>query len=83
MNFGFAKLQEILAQWPTLEVSQETASDSLMERIRQVLLKFSFEGKLQKSDLQPLLRHLLLRESINSNHEKTCVFLLLRIGRLL
>lgn len=28
MNFGFAKLQEILAQWPTLEVSQETASDS-------------------------------------------------------
>jgi superfamily II DNA helicase RecQ len=70
MNFGFAKLQEILAQWPMLEVSQETASDSLMERIRQVLLKFSFEGKLQKSDLQPLLRHLLLRESINSSHEK-------------
>lgn len=70
MSFGFAKLQEVLYKWPTLQVSQEVASDSLMERIRQILASFSIEGKLQKSDLQPLLRHLLLRESINSGHKQ-------------
>lgn len=70
MSFGFAKLQEILSQWPMLQVTQETANDPLMERIRQVLEIFSIEGKLQKSDLQPLLRHLLLRESTNSGQEK-------------
>lgn len=70
MSFGFAKLQEVLYKWPTLQVSQEVASDSLMERIRQILVTFSIEGKLQKSDLQPLLRHLLLRESIKSGRKQ-------------
>jgi len=70
MSFGFAKLQEVLYKWPMIQVSQEVASDSLMERIRQILATYSIEGKLQKSDLQPLLRHLLLRESINSGHKQ-------------
>lgn len=70
MSFGFAKLQEVLYQWPTLQVSQETTGDSLMERIRQILEKSSLEDRLCKSDIQPLFRHLLLRESINSGQEK-------------
>ena len=69
MSFGFAELQEVLSKWPQLQVPQETASDSLMERIRQVLSSFAPGGRLQKVDLQPLLRHLLLRESITSGHE--------------
>lgn len=68
MSFGFAELQEVLSKWPKLQVSQETASDSLMERIRQVLASFSFGERLQKSDIQPLFRHLLLRESITTGH---------------
>ena len=71
MSFGFAELQEILFQWPMHQVSQETDSeDSLMERIRQVLEAFSHSGTLYKADIQPLLRHLLLREFINSGYEK-------------
>jgi ATP-dependent DNA helicase RecQ len=70
MNFGFSKLQEILLQWPSPQISQLIANDSLMERILQVLKEFACKGMLQKSDLQPLIRHLLLRESINSGCEK-------------
>lgn len=71
MSFGFAELQEVLSLWPMHEVPQETDNeDSLMERIRQVLVAFALRGTLYKADIQPLLRHLLLRESINSGHEK-------------
>jgi ATP-dependent DNA helicase RecQ len=70
MNFGFSKLQEVLLQWPSPQISQLVANDSLMERLFQVLKEFACGGMLQKSDLQPLIRHILLRESINSGCEK-------------
>ncbi len=70
MSFGFAELQEVLSQWPTHQVPQETNSeDSLMERIRQLLAAFALRGTLYKADIQPLLRHLLLRKSSKSGHE--------------
>ena len=69
MSFRVDKLREVLSKWPLLPVTQLTASDSLVDRIRQVLEKYSSEGRLQKYDLQPLIRHLLLRESHKAGRE--------------
>ena len=69
MRFGFAKLQEVLYQWPKLQVTQGPARDSVMERIRQVLVTFELKGTLQKFDFQPLIRHLLLCESYKSRRK--------------
>lgn len=41
------------------------SQDSLIERIRQVLINKPF----YQSDVKPLIRHLLLRESSRSNHD--------------
>lgn len=70
MDFDFSKLQEVLLEWPSLQISELTGNDSLMERILQILKKFASTEILQKVDLQPLIRHILLRESINSGCEK-------------
>ncbi|MEI8574779.1 ATP-dependent DNA helicase RecQ [Methylomonas sp. LW13] len=70
MDFDFSKLQEILLEWPSLQISELTANDSLMDRILQILKEFGCTEVLQKSDLQPLIRHILLRESSNSGCEK-------------
>ena len=69
MKFGFSQLQEVLIQWPSPQISQLIAEDSLIERILQVLNEFVTSGVFYKSDLQPLIRHLLLRETLNSGCE--------------
>ena len=69
MTFSFYDLSDVLSEWPSLPVSQEIADDSLIERVRQVLEKYSSDGKLQKYDLQPLLRHILLRETSKLGRE--------------
>ena len=66
MSFSYSKLQEVLVRWPSPQLPHESDGDSILERIRQVLVTFEVTGNLQKSDLKPLIRHLLLRESINS-----------------
>ncbi|MDR4515832.1 MAG: DEAD/DEAH box helicase [Nitrosomonas sp.] len=71
MIFDFSKLQEVVLQWPSPQVSELTTNDALMERILQILKVFVSTEMLQKSDLQPLIRHILLRESINSGCEKS------------
>ena len=70
MTFGFNELQEFLADWPRCSPSKETVEDTLFERIRQVLLADVNGSSFAKSDLIPLIRHLLLRESSDSGHEK-------------
>lgn len=68
--FGFNELQTCLANWPTLPPAPATSEDPIIDRIRLILLA-SREGKsLAKADLQPLVRHLLLREVANSGHPK-------------
>lgn len=69
MNFSFNALSAVLSEWPDIPVPKELAKDSIVERVRQVLEKYSTEGVLQKHDLQPLIRHLLLRESAKSGQE--------------
>jgi hypothetical protein len=69
MSFNLAILQEALFKFPLIQVPQAVSDDPLMERIRQVLMAFTSTDKLQKPDIQPLIRHLLLRESSNSGQE--------------
>jgi ATP-dependent DNA helicase RecQ len=70
MKFDFYTLQEILNNWSSVEIpSEPTKSDSVLERLRQVLFKFKEIGALDKSDLIPLIRQVLLLQSNNSNQE--------------
>lgn len=69
MTFGYSELQKCLSQWPKLPVPRDSAKDSLMERIRQILFTAREGGLNQKADLQVLFRHLLLRESLRSDTE--------------
>lgn len=63
MVFNFSDLQSCLAEWPDVTLPGEIVSDSLIERVRQILVAVK-EGKLfARADFQPLIRHLLLRES--------------------
>lgn len=63
MAFGFNELQEALAQWPTIAPEGFSSDDALIDRIRQILVSSNDYGRLAKADFQPLVRHLLLRES--------------------
>src|ERR1700674_57719 len=69
MNIGYDELQALLADWPVAPIPPETADDSLAERIRQILLVAHRGGRISpwKGDLQPLIRHYLLRESARAN----------------
>ena len=69
MKFDFAKIQDVLSNWPTIEVSTVPSSDTLLARIQQILLLGNAGIAPHKSDLQPLIRHLLLRESSRSGCE--------------
>jgi ATP-dependent DNA helicase RecQ len=71
MDFDFSKLQEVFSERPSPQISELAANDSLMERILQILKEFASTERLQKSDLQPLIRHILFRESINSGCDKS------------
>lgn len=69
MKFDFAEIQDILSNWPSIEVSTALSSDTLLARIQQILLLGNGCIASHKSDLQPLIRHLLLRESSRSGCE--------------
>ena len=68
MTFGFNELQSCLAEWPTELPLYAANDDLLINRIRQILVGSNYGGILEKADLQPLVRHLLLRESANTGH---------------
>ena len=64
MSFGHDDLQIILIAWPTAELPA-VVEDSLLDRICQVLTsaRASPHSTAWQGDLQPLLRHYLLRNS--------------------
>lgn len=63
MSFGINELQEVLADWPAATLLPDRVEDSLFERIRQVLCaaRTGRSPDQWQADLQPLLRHVLLR----------------------
>lgn len=70
MKFDFYKLQEILNNWGSTEIPAEAIeNDSVLERIRQILFEFKEFGSLDKFDLIPLIRQVLLLESNNANQD--------------
>lgn len=63
MSFGLNELQALLKDWPPPGEFPDTLGDSLMDRICQVL-RTAREARGRsgwQADLQPLLRHALLR----------------------
>lgn len=70
MTFDFNELQAALASWPPSVPDDVVSDDALIERIRQILAASKETGGLAKADLQPLVRHLLMRESARSGHTK-------------
>lgn len=68
MRFGFNELQACLADWPNSPPALTENEDPLINRIHQILALSSESGSLEKADLQPLVRHLLMRESAKSEH---------------
>lgn len=71
MRFDFPLIQEVLSNWPSIQVPSILSDDTLFARIQQVLLLGDQGVKTHKSDLQPLIRHLLLRETSRSKCEAT------------
>lgn len=68
MIIGFNELQASLAEWPASPPDATASEAPLIDRIRQILAESREDGALAKADLQPLVRHLLLRETANSGH---------------
>jgi ATP-dependent DNA helicase RecQ len=70
MKFNFYKLQEILNNWDSTEIPAENIeNDSILERVRQILFEFKQFGSLDKFDLIPLIRQVLLLEPNNANQD--------------
>jgi superfamily II DNA/RNA helicase len=70
MKFDFYTLQEILNNWSSVEIPEGAIkNDSILERIRQILFDFKEIGSLEKFDLIPLIRQVLLLQKNNSNQE--------------
>jgi ATP-dependent DNA helicase RecQ len=65
MSFGFNELQAVLANWPAVAHWPNEVEDSLLDRICQVLrvAQSVHNPKAWHADLQPLVRHALLRAS--------------------
>lgn len=64
MSFGLDELQSLLKEWPPEIEVPNLVGDSLMSRICQILRLAQMErgGNNWQADLQPLLRHAMLRE---------------------
>ena len=70
MKLDFYKLQECLNNWSSAEIPlKDTENNSVLERVRQILARFKEFGVLDKYDLIPLIRQVLLIESNNSNQD--------------
>lgn len=63
MNFDLNELQSILANWPVVPHWPDNIEDSLLDRICQVLRVAHDNQGQWHGDLQPLVRHALLRAS--------------------
>lgn len=65
MSFGFDELQALLSDWPVASSWPDKVDDSVLERVCQVLSAAQVQpgDTAWHADLQPLLRHLLLRTS--------------------
>lgn len=65
MSFGCDELQALLADWPTASAWPERVEDTVLDRICQVLGAAQAQpgDSAWHADLQPLLRHVLLRAS--------------------
>lgn len=65
MNFTFADLTLALSEWPSDYALDVIAKDPIVDRIRQILvsMKRQTAGTKWHGDLQPLVRHCLLRET--------------------
>lgn len=65
MSFGLNELEAVLATWPAALHWPDTIEDKLLDRICQVLRSAQTGRGLNRwhSDLQPLVRHALLRAS--------------------
>ena len=69
MKIDFYKLQEILNNWDSTEIPADVIeNNSVLERVRQILFEFKEFGSLNKLDLIPLIRQVLLIES-NKTHQ--------------
>ncbi len=61
-DFDVAALMNVCGQWPALAVPTVTASDPLLERLRQVLLALGrHPASVSATDYIALIRHVLLR----------------------
>lgn len=65
MSFSYDELQAILTNWPVTSVWTEKVGDSVLDRVCQVLSVAQAQpGETNwHADLQPLIRHALLRAS--------------------
>lgn len=65
MSFGLDELQAVLTEWPHVIELPDSVDDSLMSRICQILRAAKTDQTLTgwQADLQPLLRHAILRAS--------------------
>lgn len=71
MTFGIDELQSILLSWPNAGNLPDRVEDGILDRMCQVL-RAAASAKPEKgwaSDLQPLMRHLLLRESLAAGRD--------------
>jgi ATP-dependent DNA helicase RecQ len=68
----FDDLQKLLTSWPSDPIPVETEEDSLLERIRQVLLVAQSDSGANRwqADFCPLIRHYLLREKSFRENER-------------
>jgi superfamily II DNA helicase RecQ len=62
----FERLYEVLAGWPAVPIPAH-ALDGLFERARQILSAMSARSALPIADLAPVLKHVLRRESLQTN----------------
>lgn len=62
----FERLYEVLAAWPARTIPV-TAADGLFERARQILTSVTCSSALPTADLAPVLKHILRRESLQTN----------------
>lgn len=65
MSFAFSDLNLVLSRWPIDVVPGTSAVDPILDRIRQILSSIQSQSQAEnwQGDLQPLIRHCLLRES--------------------
>lgn len=68
MKFDFHKFAEILKDWDSTEIpTKDAENDSILDRVRQILVEFKKSGYLGKSDFIPLVRQVLLVASNNEH----------------